>query len=717
MNYRGLPSLAAYLLPVVAFAQSPAANSPAVVPTVTAISTAQLPAIHLPDNRIAEVYRGNWVNTLGPCEGAAPVRAPAGSPHAEPRRPWRVDVSGHYAGWYPGVDVKHMAAAYLACEKNLPLVLKAWELTSSHYLMKDGGVQPSTMHDNPQNAWPETTADGSVVYYPLRTTAAIDYLLLGDLIFRYSQDKIWLAENMPLLRRTAAFLEAWMDDEGLLFSDSYDLDQVYREIDGVAQASTFLAFQKLAGLEVALGETAKSAHATAVAARLAAAANKYFWDATLGYYVEHLIYNNVARAQRLGAVAAVSSELAPTGVAVHAIDGVMGMGVEAFGVHTGSAGKHEWITQHESVGAWIQIKLQQPTRISRVILYNRTDPQTQPGERFAAGYLEFSDGSPRVAVTFNSIDTSRAVIAFSPREVSWVKFTGTQMQGTGGTSAGLAEFIVLPSEEPYRKVSHGMTDSSFAMVAFQVADDTRATKVWNYFKAHEAAFYAVDELHAPTWIAEKPATYSNAELNRRAPRKDCVAMGRTWRYDVLMRQRMHDGDGIYQTLQYACALYDRPSGGGAGYFGERYGLGRFQPGDLAQGSIPKYSEYPAVFNSTVVQQALLGIDADITGAIIVAPCVPRAWYEVGFGQDGCGVRHDRNFGFTYHADRIEGWLSGTAGAQQLRLKLPPSLIGQPIAVQSNGHPVSPKLAGGFIILDIALTADAKSSFAVSRSAP
>jgi hypothetical protein len=80
---------------------------------------------------------------------------------------------------------------------------KAWELTSTHYLMKDGGVQPSTMHDNPQNTWPETTVDGSVVDYPLRTTAAIDYLLLGDLIFRYSQDKIWLEKNIPLLRRTA----------------------------------------------------------------------------------------------------------------------------------------------------------------------------------------------------------------------------------------------------------------------------------------------------------------------------------------------------------------------------------------------------------------------------------------------------------------------------------------------------------------------------------
>ena len=688
-----------------------AASAIAAPPT----SADKLPTFHLPDARIAEVYRGNWVNTLQPCQGAAPMRAPAGSPHAEPQRPWRVDVPGHYPGWYPAIDVKHMAAAYLACEKNLPLVLRAWELTSSRYLMGDGGVRSFNWRDNPHNVVPETTVDGSVVYYPYLVTANIDYLLLGDMIFRYSQDKDWLIRNISAMRRAAEFLEGWMDDEGLLFGYSYELDEVYREIDGVAQASAYLAFQKLAGLEAVLGERARQQRAAAVAARLANAANQHFWDAALGYYVEHLIYNNVARSNRLGAVGAVSSELAPAGVAAKAIDGVLGLGVDAFRVGTGVAGKHEWVASNETVGAWIQIKLAQPTRVGKVILYNRTDPRAQPGERFAAGYLDFSDGSPRVKVTFNHVDASRAVVSFAPREVTWVKFTGSRMQGTGGANAGLAEFIVLPSAEPYRKVSHGMTDSSLAMVAFQVADDARAASVWRYFKAHEQAFYEVNGLHAPTWIAEKTETYSNAELNPRAPRKDCVAMGRTWRYDALMRHRMNDGEGLHRTITYAIALYDRPSGGGAGFFGERYGLGRFHPGDIAEKSIPQYAEYPAVYNSTIVQQTLLGLDADVTGTIIVDPCVPPAWYDVGFGQEGCAVRHDRDLGFTYRADRIEGWLSGAAGAQRLRLKLPPGLAGQPLVVRRNGRSVPHKLESGFVVFDLEVSAADRSSFDVMRS--
>lgn len=61
--------------------------------------------------------------------------------HVEPLRPWKVDVRGHYKGWYPGVDVKHVTAAYLACELNLPLVLRAWDLTAGRYLMADGGAE------------------------------------------------------------------------------------------------------------------------------------------------------------------------------------------------------------------------------------------------------------------------------------------------------------------------------------------------------------------------------------------------------------------------------------------------------------------------------------------------------------------------------------------------------------------------------------------------
>ncbi|MBI2424687.1 MAG: discoidin domain-containing protein [Candidatus Hydrogenedentes bacterium] len=629
-----------------------------------------LPVLNLPDPKIAEVYRGNWLNALQPCiEPLSSVTTPKDR-DSEPQRPWRVDVKGHYPGWYPGVDVKHSAAAYLACRKDLPLVLRAWDLTVSRYQRPDGAVHAMTMNGNPHEVVPETTIQGNVVYYPLRLTGAIDFLLLGDIIFRFSQDQAWLQQNLPVMARTAAHIEGWMDDEGLLHSDSYDLDQVYREIDGVALAAAFNAFRRLAALESVAGTPERQQHYDAVAVRLAGAANKHFFDPQRGYYMEHLIYNNIAQANRMGAAVSASSELDGDHAAAKAIDGILGRGMDAFGAGIGAAGQNEWATKGETAGAWLQVSLKQPERIGKVILLNRTDPNTEPGERFAAGRLEFSDGSDPVEVLFNSLEISRAVASFTPREVAWVKFTGTRMQGEGGANAGLAEFQILPAEEPYTKVTHGMTDTNYAMLAFGAADETHAGSVWDYFRKHEAAFYQVGDLNAPTWIAEDTPSYSDAELNRRAPRKDCVAMARIWRYDALMRQRMDDGDGLYRTVTYANALYDRPSGGGAGLFAERYGLGRFQPGDESQANVPAYAEYPAVYNSTIVQQTLLGLDVDVHGTIAIAPCVPAAWYAQGFGAEGCGLLNTRDLGFTYHADRVEGWVSGAEGTQTLRVRLP-----------------------------------------------
>ena len=671
-----------------------------------------LPVLNLPDKKIEEVYRGNWTNTLLPCRTLPPAPETSVNVHTEPRRPWKVDVNGHYPGWYPGVDVKHMAAAYLACEKNLPLVLRAWDLTRQTYLMADGGVRPMTMSHNPHNIVPEATVDGSVVYYPLRMTANIDFLLLGDMIFRFSQDRHWLAENLPAMRRAAAFIEEWIDAEGLLFGHSYDLDQVYREIDGVAQASAFLAFQRLAGLETVLDNESRRKHAESIAARLASAAEKHFWDPELGYYVEHLAYNNVARSGQLGSIEAVSSELGAEHAAANAIDGAIGIGVDAFEVGVGAAGRHEWAAKGETAGAWIQIALERKTRIGSVILYNRTDPHAKPSERFAEGYLEFSDGSPRVPVQFNSLDISRSVAAFEPRDVVWVKFTGTRMQGRGSGNAGLAEFLIMPASRPYRIINHGMTDTSLAMAAFGIAQDERAASVWNYFKANERSFYEVNGLNAPTWIAEKAGTYGPSDLNRRAPYKDCVAMARIWRYDALLRRRMNDGEGLHQTIAYANALYDRPSGGGKGFFAERYGLGRFQPGDEAQATIPAYSGYPAIYNSTIVQQALLGIDVDVWGAIHIEPCVPADWYQSGFGQEGCGVMKDCGIGFMYHAKGVEGWLTGPAGPRKLHLRPPPGIAASSCTVLVNGREIPHARDGECVTFTVELTESERTPFAV-----
>ena len=659
------------------------------------------PILNLPDKKIEEVYRANWFNTLKPCtENLKP--SDLASPHSEANRPWKVDVNGHYPGWYPGVDVKHQAAVYLACGRDLDLVLRAWDLTTKYYMMSDGGIKPSTMHNNPQGIWPEATAENSVVYYPLRMVATIDYIILGDIIFRYSQDRQWLKSNLPKMRRARDFLAGWIDDEGLLLSHSYDLDQVYREIDGVAQASAYLAFRKLAALEALLENDEDARIARDLAKKLKQGINQHFWDSGRGYFTEHLAYNNVARQDRLGAIMAVSSERGPEYAATKAIDGIVGIGIDAFGVGIGEAGKHEWSAKNETTGAWIQIELQTPTKISSAILVNRTDQQLQNGERFAKGYLEFSDGSPKVEVEFNSLNVSRAVVSFSPRKVSWVKFVGTHMQGKEGQHAGLSEFRLLPTEEPYLKFNHGMTDTNFAMVAFDIANEEQAKSVWSYFRKHESSFYDVNGLKAPTWIAEKAETYAKTELNKRAPYKDCVAMARIWRYDALMRKRMKDNSGIHRTLGYANKLFDRPSGGGAGWFAERYGLGRFQPGDEAQATISKYAGYPAIYNAIIVQEGLLGMSVDVHGAIKISPSVPEDWYNIGFGQQGCGLLHQHRLGFTYNRNQFDGTLRGPQGMKTLSILLPPGINSKTCSLLVDGKKTKFRLIGSQVIFEIEL---------------
>jgi hypothetical protein len=674
-----------------------------------------LPVLRLPDEKITEVYRENWLKTLLPCreDEPRPVEGEP-APHVEPGRPWRVDVSGHYPGWYPGVDVKHSAAAYLACEKNLDVVLRAWDLTRDRYLLADGSLRPMTFYNNPHSVVPETTLEGGVVYYPLRLTGNIDFLLLGDLLYRYSRDKQWLAENLPALRAAAAHIASWIDPQGLLHSDSYDLDQVFRQIDGVAQTSACFAFRCLAKLEEAVGNQEGYESAERVAARLAEGFETHFWQEELGYYAEHLVYSNLAREGKIGSIEAVSSELDEDHSGEKAVDGVWGIGIDAFQVGTGAAGQHEWASKGETQGAFIRVRLARATRIGGAILFNRTAPGLQPSERFASGTLTFSDGSDPVEVVFNSNDISRGAVSFSPREVEWVQFNGHRMQGEGGGNAGLAEFLILPADQPYLKINHGMTDTNYAAVGFGIACPERAERVWHYFKSRESSFYRVGDLSAPTWIAEKAETYGPHELNKRAPYKDCVAMARIWRYDALMRHRMGDGEGLYRTLCHAHALVDRPSGGGSGFFAERYALGRFQPGDEAQATVEKYAEYPAVYNSTIVQQTLLGLEVDHEGTVTVAPCVPEDWYRQGFGADGCGLLKDRDLGFNYFEDRIEGWVSGSPGNQRIEMRLPPHWGEKPLVVLHNGQTVEHLRKQDRVEFALKIETTQRTDFAIQR---
>ena len=386
----------------------------------------------------------------------------------------------------------------------------------------------------------------------------------------------------------------------------------------------------------------------------------------------------------------------------------MGYGPDVVGVGAG-AGQSEWATKGQAAGAWIQVNLKVPTAINRVILSNRQAPGSPPSEAFASGHLSFNDGSI-VPVTFGVGVGSRAVATFSSRTASWVKFTADTMQADGGGNAGLAQFEITPTVQPYLKHTHGMSDVNFALVGYGVATDAQADSIWRYFQAHEDAFYIYKGVACPTWTTELPETYTADELNAINPQKDRTALGRVWRHDAWMRKRMRDGEGIYKTIRYANDLYDRPSGGGVGFFGERYNLGRFTPGDDGQDSTPKYAEYPAEYNATIVGEILLGITADMDGTIVIDPCVPARWWKSGFGIANPGILKDRDIGYLCTSQGTSGWVRGKAGDQSLRIRLPPEA--KTLRVLENGSEIPYVESRGCTAFTLKLVEGVTATFAV-----
>ncbi|MFA5056712.1 MAG: discoidin domain-containing protein [Opitutaceae bacterium] len=679
-----------------------------------------LPIVNTPDPEISEVFQGNWVNTLKPCE------IQSGNPD---QRPWAIEAADQYPGWYPAIDAKYQTRSYLFCEKNLALVLTGWQYTTNICRSADGGVMMlEDQHFAPTAAFragttfPHPALDAKSISYPLRATATIDYILTGDMIFRFSQDRAWLAENIPHLRDAARWLEGWIDDQGLLDSEDYDHDCVMRRgTDGTAQAAAFQAFRKLAAMEDLLGNVAERDHDEQVARVLGEGARRILWDPKLGYFYEYVETNNIARSDRLGFIGGVSSELDRKHPAAKAIDGVLGYGLDLFtpmGVGApGGAGMREWAAKGETTGAWIQVNLEQPTAICRVILYNRQDVKIQPGEAFAAGRLDFSDGST-VPVVFGPGVHSRAVIPFPSRTVTWVRFIGGQMQGEGSGNAGLAEFVINPTAEAYLKHTHGMSDTNFALVGYGVADEAQAQSVWRYFKAHEDAFYLYKGVAYPTWTTESPESYGPDELVIGLPaavglsNKDRTAFARPWRHDVWMRRRMGDADGIYRTITWVNNLYHL----GNGVYGERYGIGRYCRGDEGEYyplSARKYAEYPAEYNATVVGEIVMGVSADIHGTIVVDPCVPASWYQSGFGIENPGILQDRDLGYTYGAGQVRGWIKGKPGKQAVRLLLPPNV--KAAQVLQDGQAIPHTEAGRYTAFTLDLAAGKTHTFSVESA--
>lgn len=163
--------------------------------------------------------------------------------------------------------------------------------------------------------------------------------------------------------------------------------------------------------------------------------------------------------------------------------------------------------------------------------------------------------------------------------------------------------------------THGLTDTDWSALAFDCATRDQVRILWPRLR-REARFYYGG---MPTGIATEPEKYEPWEFTH-PDRQDLAAMGRVWYVEAQARARMGDADGLLDSIRRVCR-----AGREAGwYWRERYNAGG---GYGAQ----KYCEYPANL-IRIVQRFLLGVDFRLDGTLTLAPTVPAAFWQQGFGQ-------------------------------------------------------------------------------------
>ncbi|HUT36704.1 MAG TPA: hypothetical protein VNE39_24670 [Planctomycetota bacterium] len=240
-----------------------------------------------------------------------------------------------------------------------------------------------------------------------------------------------------------------------------------------------------------------------------------------------------------------------------------------------------------------------------------------------------------------------------------------------------AEYI-HPTRGPI--TSHGLTDTDWSAIALGLASPEQAALLWPRLKDEKRFEYG----GMPTGIATLPGTYEAWEFTH-ADRQDLAAMGRVWHLECWARARMGDADGLLASIRKVCREGEKHGY----YWRERYG---------AQGGygVEKYCEYPANL-IRVVQRFLLGVEHRLDGALVLAPTVPEAFWEAGFGQTLSW--RGRTLAYRMQRDRITGEYR-CKEAQRLCLRLHAAARGRPVRAEIDGRPAAVGAQGELAVITL-----------------
>jgi hypothetical protein len=229
---------------------------------------------------------------------------------------------------------------------------------------------------------------------------------------------------------------------------------------------------------------------------------------------------------------------------------------------------------------------------------------------------------------------------------------------------------------------HGLCDSDWAAMAFGTITKEQEAILWPRLKDEERFHYG----GMPTGICTEPERYEDWEFAY-PDKMDLAAMGRVWYVECQARARMGDGEGLVDTLRRVAKM-GQDNGF---YWRERY---------TAKGGhgAEKYCEYPANL-IRVVQRFLLGVNMGYDGSLTLAPTVPPAYWEKGFGQKLSW--QDRALEYRMDLEMVSGSYFG--GPQQLIVRLESLRSKRPIQMMLNGKIHSVRTDSGVVHVHLPAT--------------
>ncbi|HQH73568.1 MAG TPA: hypothetical protein PK360_15950, partial [bacterium] len=236
-------------------------------------------SLDLPDARITEAYeKAAQKNVLA-----------AVNPKVFPGY-WSVCADGQgfgYGNTYPSLDGHQMTDALLWLGQ-VETVKKNWDYVR-RFQRPDGQLPLAILPANagqligPPSFQARVDANGGLYRHwvpgdPLRALAGPTYIQNADVIYRFTQDRGWLAEQLPSVNRAADFLASLVTAEGAVRGAGYYMERPTRvEYDGVAQCHAVDAFRRAAALNEIAGDAETARKYRQLAGRIESYFRTRFW--------------------------------------------------------------------------------------------------------------------------------------------------------------------------------------------------------------------------------------------------------------------------------------------------------------------------------------------------------------------------------------------------------------------------------------------------------